>query len=893
MPEGFKIATAYVEVKANVDDQSARDAGTKVGEEASKGAQDTSKSGGGIAGSLLIAGIAAAAPIAGAAIIAGVGLGLIGLVALADKNNAQIQASWKNLTSNLKGETQDAASGISGELAAGLDTIDHAALAAKPQLDAIFAGVKPDIPIVASGISGMVTNLLPGLAAAAKNSQPVMQGTANLLTTLGTTGSDALTKLSQNAGNFGAVMTSTGNIVHSAVNTVINVASDLGTVWGQNASRVSSAIGGIGSTISGLASGVVPVLSAGLGVVTNDITMITGAIGPMTPALGAMGSAAVLGFGAFKLAGLATSGIKSASSSIVDFGAKVENTSPKLGGMIGNVGIAANSIAGPLGQAVVLGAVGLSLYADMANRGAISSTDMANASSALTTALNQTGGAVTSATTSALKNTQAWKDLVPQLQAAGISQDDAVNAIEHGGPALDTLNTKLGSTGQGQHDLSVETKGANTSLNDQSQQTKETKSNLDALNVTFQQAVTDAKAQAQAAQEAADAQTSLNLAALQTTGINFTGPAGTIKTALAGIGNAASDDKTKVNDLSNALQALINPGGAAISTLAGISTTEQGLGDQLKSLKGPLVDAAGNLDLNSTRGAAAATAIEGLSKNYSDYAAQAKEAGVPTATINANLQTQYDNLVKTAEQFGVNKDKVGAYLASLGILPPTTQTTAEFDDTKALSLLTQLGIKTTTLPNGSISVAALTDDAANRLTSLGYTVTHMPDGSVTITADPTPALNVANSLVYGINNRVATIKINGVVTGVTGGGSITNLLKGAGGITPRMNAGGNFTAVAPIAGFASPGSPVSPDGGRNILGDRPDVAEAFIPMDSSARSGAILDEVNARMPGHGGGNAQHYTYSPVNHIYGSSPGEVTAAMQAEFSWYTMMMGRAA
>jgi hypothetical protein len=882
-------AAGEVTIKASPDDVSGAEAGAEVGEAATAAAQKNAKSGGIGMGTLIATGIAFAAPLAGAAIIAGVGAGFIGLAALADKSNAQIKSSWKNLTDDLTSETKSAANDLSGSLAQGLDTLSGAAVAAKPALDQIFESVKPDIPIVATGLAELGTNLLPGLTAAASNSQPVIQGTTSLLSQLGTTGSDMLTTLSGNARNFGAVMTSTGSIVHTAGNIVANVASDLGTVWGQNMSSMDSAVSGVGRAVSGLASGAVPVLSAGLNVVTTDISAVTSAIGPLTPALGGIATSALLAWGAFKGADLVTSGIKNLGSNVVDFGAKVENVSPKLGGLIGKTGIAASSIAGPLGQAVALGAVGLGIYADYANRGAISSTDMASASSALTAALNQTGGAVTTATTAALKNTDAWKALVPELQQAGISQDDAIRAIEGGGPALDALNTKLGDTGTGQHNLSVETKGANTDLNNQSHNTSELKSNLDSLHTTFAQAVADAKAQADATKQAADAQQLLNIQAVATGGINFAGPLGTMQSALAGLGNAASNDTTKVTDLSNALQALINPGGAAITTLAGISTTEQGLADQLKNLKGPLTDANGQLDLNSTRGAAAATAIEGLSTNYTQYIAQAKEAGTPTATINANLQTQYDNLVKTTSGFTGSTASAKAYLQQLGILPPTAETTAAFNDTKALAELANLGIQTKALPDGSITVQALTADALAKITAAGYIAQHQPDGTIRIVADDSSALGTFNTLVNGINNRVATLQIHGVVTGVTGGGSITNILHATGGI---KHATGGLTPVAPIAQIAPPSSFLTPNGGQDVFGDRPDVNEAYIPMDGSARSGALLDQVNAAMPGHGGGHTVSNTYAPTVNIGGTDPARVVAELQSEFSWYNMI-GRAA
>lgn len=405
-------------------------------------------------------------------------------------------------------------------------------------------------------------------------------------------------------------------------------------------------------------------------------------------------------------------------------------------------------------------------------------------------------------------------------------------------------------------------------------------------------------AQAQAA-DAATTSISLltNGLQLETAASTFSGPAENIAEGLAKIGDKAADDKQKMQGLNEVIEAIVNPGGAAISTLAGISTTEQGLADSLKGLTGPLVDQAGNLDLNSKRGAAAATAIEGLAGNYTQYITQAEQAKVPTDQINSNLQVQYDNLVKTAEQLGVNKDHVAQYLAGLGILPPSeeTQITTPGMQQALADILSLHGEIDGVPTDHTIHATALTADAIQQLKDLGYTVTTLPDGSVDITANTAGATGTVNQLIDNIDGRIATIQIHGVVTGITGGGSVTNLLHATGGITPRLNAGGNFTAVPQVAGFAAPGLPVSPDGGRNVLGDRRDVAEAFIPLDDSARSNVVLDETAAamgrRVDGRGGDVHNHYSPSIV--INGGSPGQAIAEMQSEFAWWTMTMGRAA
>lgn len=285
---------------------------------------------------------------------------------------------------------------------------------------------------------------------------------------------------------------------------------------------------------------------------------------------------------------------------------------------------------------------------------------------------------------------------------------------------------------------------------------------------------------------------------LETVSAGFTGASETIAEGLAKIGDKSSDDTAKVQGLETALMGLVNPGGAAVSTLAQISSTELGLADSMKGLTGQVADQNGNFDLNTKKGAAAATAIEGLATNYNQYIAQAEQAHVPMDQINANLDKQYQSAVKTAEGWGVNKDKVGDYLASLGLVPPekSTQIATPGMEQAIADVLNLHGQIDGVPTDHTITATALTSAAIQQLKDLGYTVTSLPNGEVKISANTSGAVGTINSLISSIDGRVATLQIHGVVTGVTGGGSITNLLHSAGGPVPGRAVGGAVTSLA-------------------------------------------------------------------------------------------------
>jgi hypothetical protein len=441
------------------------------------------------------------------------------------------------------------------------------------------------------------------------------------------------------------------------------------------------------------------------------------------------------------------------------------------------------------------------------------------------------------------------------------------------GPVLEGLTTAIGSVTTGfESNSSVVSVAANAN---------------DLASGKFLNVKAALEAERVAADNASDSITKYtNGLQLEAVSAGFTGASETIAEGLAKIGDKASDDTAKVSGLESVLEALVNPGGAAITTLAGITTSELGLADQLKGTTGPLVDQAGNLDLTSKRGAAAASAIEGIATNYTQYIAQAEQAKVPTDQINANLDKQYTSLLKTVEGFGMTESAAKSYLSQLGVVPPELQTNISTPGMEqAISDVINLHGQVVGVPTDhTITTTALTASAIQQLKDLGYTVTTLPNGNVTVTADTGGARGELNNLITTYDHATITIH-----TAVTGGGSLSSILHATGGI---KHATGGLTPVAPIAQIAPPSSFLTPNGGQDVFGDRPDVNEAYIPMDGSARSGALLDQVNAAMPGHGGGHTVSNTYAPTVNIGGTDPARVVAELQSEFSWYNMI-GRAA
>lgn len=612
----------------------------------------------------MAAAIVASAPVAGAAILAGVGAGFIGLAAIADKNNPAVLDSFNNLTEGIESETKSAAAGVSGELAGALDILNRTAVSARPALDDIFTQIKPDIPLVASGISQMANTLLPGLDKAAQNSVPVFQGVSAVLVDVGETGDDVLTTLSNNASNFGAVLTSVGSVVHSAGDVVGNVASDLGTVWGQNSGVVDSAVSGIGNVITGVASGAVPVLSGALRVVATDAEAVAGALGPVEGALGATGTAAALAFGAFKLAGTVNSGVTSLAGGILNLGTKVESTSPKLATMLGNTAATAESLAGPFGAAVVGGGIVLGVLASVMDKTTISSQDLSDAQQSLTSAMESSNGQLTAASTSALVSSDAYKDLQSSAKSAGVTQQQLIAAITQGGPAYDNLVTSLQNTTSAGVTYTTQGKNATVTTTDTAEASQALSSGLVQLRGTW----TDA---ANATQAAADAQKAVADAA----------PAASLNTSVF-----ATDMKT-LNDNTSGASAklsafldevhLVAEGGTegASDAIAAVYTTVNQLTSSLTGTSGALLATNGDFDLTTTKGESARASIKAISDQTNTYYQALLNQGVGAQSAQQQSDALAQQLVgPVAKALGITTAQATTLLTTYKAFPSDVNT---------------------------------------------------------------------------------------------------------------------------------------------------------------------------------------------------------------------------
>ena len=136
------------------------------------------------------------------------------------------------------------------------------------------------------------------------------------------------------------------------------------------------------------------------------------------------------------------------------------------------------------------------------------------------------------------------------------------------------------------------------------------------------------------------------------------------------------------------------------------------------------------------------------------------------------------------------------------------------------------------------------DSERGTVERLGGTIITLPDGNSVIYANTKPAYDALNYFIRDASNRVIRVKIAADGTSIRMG-SITASAQHDGAIVEMMAAGGlRGTGLTPMQPLAQ----MVPANTWRVVGDRADVPEAYIPLDGSPRSVALLLETIRRMP---------------------------------------------
>ncbi len=426
---------------------------------------------------LMSAAVVAASPAIGAAIIGGVGAGFIGVAALAQASNAQVQEAYKGLWQDVVTVTRNSTDQLVPVLVGAANAMDAAVQDLGPDLQTAFSAAGPGILALTHGVTDAATNSIPGLTTAMQNSLPVMEGMSLFMAQLGTTAGDSLANLSQHSAALGISLQSLGQIVNAVVDTAIDIVGGLGEAWADNAGSINGAISGVAQTLSGVVAGALPAFSAALGAAAQIIQTVTDVLGPLAPVLGFVGAAALATWAAFKLSAVVAVGVKALAGGILTLGGNMEAAAVKSGVMIAGlrgVSVASSTTAatvtaagratataavtmstalaaaaGPLSIVLIAGAALYGVFASAQDDAAESAQKFAANVDTVTNALLANHGVANQATEDAIKQTDAFKEVAKYADALGLSQTEMAHDVATGAVQLRQMRDQLSETAKG------------------------------------------------------------------------------------------------------------------------------------------------------------------------------------------------------------------------------------------------------------------------------------------------------------------------------------------------------------------------------------------------------------------------------------------------------------
>ncbi|AVL96934.1 MULTISPECIES: phage tail tape measure protein [Microbacterium] len=201
------------------------------------------------------------------------------------------------------------------------------------------------------------------------------------------------------------------------------------------------------------------------------------------------------------------------------------------------------------------------------------------------------------------------------------------------------------------------------------------------------------------------------------------------------------------------------------------------------------------------------------------------------------LRAEYDAAIAAGESQG---NLQGRYTATRDAL--MGQLTAMGLTTEQAQALIDTVLQTP--EEASTKFSSNADSERGKVERLGGKIITLPDGSSVIYANTKPAYDSLNYFIRDASNRVIRVKVAADGTSIRMG-SITASAQHDGAIVEMMAAGGlRGTGLTPMQPLAQ----MVPANTWRIVGDRADVPEAYIPLDGSPRSVALLMETIRQMP---------------------------------------------
>lgn len=516
------------------------------------------------------------------------------------------------------------------------------------------------------------------------------------------------------------------------------------------------------------------------------------------------------------------------------------------------------AMGGPFGVAIAGASIGLSLLASSQQEAAQKAQEHESRVGTLADSLRESNGVVTESirlnqakSLQSQKVADTEKAVADAAREAGISLEDLTDATLGNSSALDALRSKLEAIVKAS--TSFVNAGKSGTITSMSEQGQVAKALLDQIN-----GLANEFGDAERRRKELDAAIKNGTASMLEGTSSGRGLAAAIKT----FGDNASDADSKARALKSAIDAL---SGGNISLEAAQSRVQETLsrvsqlfGENVDKSKGwgaSLINAQGGLNLTTENGRRLRDMLQDLTTNTAEVAARtydmarAQGDSVPVAAEKAKaaMQQARDAFIAAAASMGISSEQAAILADKAGLIPGNVAmvvSTPGSDQAKIeLALVKSLVDK---VPGDKpITVRTLSAEAEKKLQELGFTVTHMPDGTVQIKANTATAQGQLDSYIANNSNRSITIPVRYTSSGIpaVGPGQLqANFARG--GIAKAYASGGFERKLTPMRGGLAA---IVPPNTWRIVGDRLRDDEAYIPINQSHRSVALLSETAQRM----------------------------------------------
>ncbi|MEU5097605.1 phage tail protein [Streptomyces sp. NPDC020996] len=263
-------------------------------------------------------------------------------------------------------------------------------------------------------------------------------------------------------------------------------------------------------------------------------------------------------------------------------------------------------------------------------------------------------------------------------------------------------------------------------------------------------------------------------------------------------GQAALSTQAKLNaqkqtadGLRQSIIALNDVNRAALGGMIGFEASIDAAAKAARENAGSLKMVNGELDVNSPKAQAAATALSDLAAKTDDATSKALDAHKPWERVNEIYSRGRGSLVRYAKQMGLTSEQAEAFAKSVLKIPTGKELRLQMRKEDAQRGLEEFNAAVKRTPGSkSVTIKTLSKAAESILEAVGYKVTHLPNGKVKVSATggALSAIHNIAAALNALNGKTATTYVKTVKIGGSYGNKQVPL-SASGGLLRRAGGG--------------------------------------------------------------------------------------------------------